>query len=1074
MILSFSYGHFVGRKADLSTLVKRFFFFFCFFASTLLGGRAAHAVCGTPGKDGVGPAGGVVNTYIASAQSASVGDHSLVLNISSRTGAPNLVQPGDLLLLWQMQGASIDSSNTDNYGSGTAQTYPSGYTSLNSAGYYEFVRVTSPISPTGFVGVAGDGPGGGVRFSYVFDLSGSPRRTFQVVRVPQYSSMTLTSPLTPIKFNGTTGGILVVDVAGTLTFSTPTAASVYQTGFRGGFAPVNQAVNSNSNEVYTVSTTPRNGAGKGEGIAGRPRYVWDEGTAVDNGVEGYPGGDGGRGAPANAGGGGNAHNAGGGGGANSGAGGRGGYPWEGQAKQTGTVYDTVANSGGGTRQVARACGSGGAALVNGAAPFVDRMFMGGGGGGGDANDALTGVRGGVGGGVILIRAGKFVGTTAFDARGDAGDRGAQGPNPDGAGGGGAGGTVILISKNPSSASISVNASGGSGGNTANDPADPSSGGGGGTTWHGPGGGGGGGTVLYSNNVSVTTNTAGGPAGKTADGAGANHGTTPGSAGLSKTLSASDGNNLFDYSDSCGTNLVVTKTTSTPTIAPGGTTASYTITVSNTGAGGAAGVFVSDALPTPFSADIGTTATATFVIDSSGPATLASSSSTTTPVWGSPGADPTTSYDIGPGASLKLSFTVKINSAPVGLYNNSAQAFFSDPQRTTNTTVVSPGGTYTSGALVPGSNYNGTLPANTADDVSIAGTLSGVVFEDNGAGSGGVANDGIRNGTEPPIGGVTLTLKDGATTLATTVSAGDGTYSFALPQSSKGHTLSVVETNATAYLSSGADAGNTGGTYTIATDTLAFPFTGTPATLTGANFGDIRAATLDTDGAKVGIRGGSVTYPHLFTANTTGTAFFSVAQVGTPAPGWSVALYLDTNGNGIIDAGEGEIFPTTPVNTVAGAKVSLIVVNYVPQNAPDGSTDNITLSASFTPAKGGTNAQLPAQSLTRTDLTTVGPQSGVSLVKSVDKTTAKSGDLLTYTIVYANTGNAPVSQLVVNDVTPAFTTFQSASYVTPLPASLTGCTVAAPSIGGTGAVSWTFAGTLGAGARGTVTFVVKVN
>jgi len=88
-------------------------------------------------------------------------------------------------------------------------------------------------------------------------------------------------------------------------------------------------------------------------------------------------------------------------------------------------------------------------------------------------------------------------------------------------------------------------------------------------------------------------------------------------------------------------------------------------------------------------------------------------------------------------------------------------------------------------------------------------------------------------------------------------------------------------------------------------------------------------------------------------------------------------------------------------------------------------------------------------------------------------TANPGDTLEYGLTFTNTTSTTLSQLVFNDATPANTTFVSATYGT-LPSGITSCTITKPAVGGTGAVSWTFAGSLAPGATLTATFRVTVN
>ena len=239
-----------------------------------------------------------------------------------------------------MQDAAIDSTNTSSYGNGTTG---SGSTNFNNSGNYELVTATGPVPLAGgTVNFVGTGPSGGLLYSYTNAAASGTQgqRKYQVVRLPQYSTATLSSTLTASAWNGLTGGILALDVAGTLNLGGATV-SVNGLGFRGGAGlELNGTTGANTDFLHTAPAAYTGAAvagvdgAKGEGIAGTPRWVESGITFLGTGVEGYPNGSMARGAPGNAGGGGtdantagNDQNAGGGGGGNGGAGGWGGNGW---------------------------------------------------------------------------------------------------------------------------------------------------------------------------------------------------------------------------------------------------------------------------------------------------------------------------------------------------------------------------------------------------------------------------------------------------------------------------------------------------------------------------------------------------------------------------------------------------------------------------------------------------------------------------------------------------------------------------------------------------------------------------
>lgn len=450
---------------------------------------AAAGFCATPGKDGVaGSLSGVINTYYPVTASVTAGATSITLGTSR--GAATGITAGDMLLVVQMQDADINYSDSSAYGSGG--TSGAGHTAINQAGVYEYVKATNTVGTGGgTVNLAT-----GLVYSYRYRTASTTNgaSSFQIIRVPQYSTATVAAGgVTAAPWNGATGAIVAVDVAGALTMNGN--IDVSGLGFRGGWGE-NANVGGLNTNYRTRANVTGNGM-KGEGIAGSPNRMNMPAsyaaapTQSTVGNLGYPNGTNtdaskARGAPGNAGGGGsdgaanNGDNSGGGGGGNYGGGGKGGNTWNSNYASGG--------EGGGSVPVA-----------------FNRIFLGGGGGSGATNNgggdnntypnnnakacSLTGGNcssGSPGGGIVIVRA-KSISGGSILAKGSHGFNVMQ----DGAGGGGAGGTVIL--ETYSGGTTSVDVSGGDGGNSwrSQDP------GGYPGERHGPGGGGSGGFIAYA-------------------------------------------------------------------------------------------------------------------------------------------------------------------------------------------------------------------------------------------------------------------------------------------------------------------------------------------------------------------------------------------------------------------------------------------------------------------------------------------------------------------------------------------------------------------------------------------------
>jgi hypothetical protein len=426
----------------------------------------AAALCATPGRDGGGTISGIVNTYWSGSASAAVGATSITVAAHAAGDAGTAIANGDLLLVIQMQGATLNTTNSSSYGDGSGSG--SGATST-TAGTYEYVVATGALATTGgTVNVKGTNANGLI---HAYTTGGGAN--FQVIRVPQYVAPTIGAALAPLAWNGTAGGVLAID-ADNLVFGNGATVSADGKGFRGGQgrALAGDATAANGDWVNVDS---KNAHGiKGEGTAGTPKLVYAAGTGSTV-TDTYPAlGDTGRGAPGNAGGGGadahavaNDENTGGGGGGNGGNGGNGGKSWN----------SNIADGGAG--------GS--------FAPSATQIVLGGGGGAGSRNNGGGfDSSGGTGGGMVMMRIAGLTGGMTVSASGTMG----VDPQNDGGGGGGAGGTVMITAiATITGATVTANGANGTDADVLNA----------GNAAHGPGGGGGGGVLVHSGGVAATLN-----------------------------------------------------------------------------------------------------------------------------------------------------------------------------------------------------------------------------------------------------------------------------------------------------------------------------------------------------------------------------------------------------------------------------------------------------------------------------------------------------------------------------------------------------------------------------------------
>jgi uncharacterized repeat protein (TIGR01451 family) len=985
-------------------------------------------VCATPGKDGAGGTlTGIVNAYYppTAGEAVAAGATSVIIGPANAGGAQTPIAIGDLLLIIQMQAATINSTNSSSYGDGKPGDPATGSTSLGGSGDFEFVTATNAIPVTGgTLQFIGSGPTGGLLNSYVSTAVtlAQPQQTFQVIRVPQYSSATFSSTLAPLGWTGTVGGVLAIDVSSQLTLNGTVSANTL--GFRGGAGRKLGGAGAvspyrDTDYVTSPATVNLNGS-KGEGIAGSPRYIAPltittasvpTDTTGGAPADTLPGGSYARGAPGNAGGGGtdggpptNNENSGGGAGGNGGSGGFGGYGWS-----TFTVLHSTNGGFGGAAFPASTSalvlgGSGGAGTSNDGTYYVSAAIN------GNGNGIFS--SGAAGGGIVIIHAGSITGTGTISANGQTSVSTLQ----DSTGGGGAGGSIEVFSNSGPLSGLTLSANGGNAGNAWPNTAPAAFSG----NRHGPGGGGGGGVVFTSAapaGVSVT----GGSNGFTTT-AQDSYGATPGQPGISVNthiITETPGTQAGAYCSS--TDLSVTNVASTPVVAPGGTI-TYTQVATNNGTFDAVNAVFSESLPantvlasvfTPPAGWACNTITVgnNGVLTCTNPSFTAGTSSTFN-------VSVLVSASVPQGTQIVSVDSITSGTSDLNLSNNSATAITtvsttgSADLLVTNTpsaSVVDTGSTITVTAVMK--NQGPAVVSNPQFSENVpAGTTFGSLAIPPGwtcflPASGAPAGSNIRCNNS---------------TLAV-----DASVSFPVVfnvTGASGTTVSVIADVGSTTVDSNPTNNEATTVFHIASPgevDLAVSASGTPGIVTVDN--DISyTQAVTNNGPSIET---NATFTDAIPAGTTLVSF-------TPPANWTC--------NAIAAGGTGTF--TCTLNggqTIAvGASVNFPLVVKVSSSTTPGTT--IINSPSVTSTVGdpvsGNNSAIPVKT------TVASPtQADVSITKSAAPEPVNVGTTLTYTLTVSNSGPAVATSVVVTDSLPS-----EVSYISVF-SSQAVCSYAAPTV-----------------------------
>ena len=336
-----------------------------------------------------------------------------------------------------------------------------------------------------------------------------------------------------------------------------------------------------------------------------------------------------------------------------------------------------------------------------------------------------------------------------------------------------------------------------------------------------------------------------------------------------------------------------------------------------------------------------------------------------------------------------------------------------------------GDTYARFRLTTDASVNATTPAGEASDgevedyaltIDVGGfKVSGRVFDDSNV-------DGINNTGESGISSLPIVLFDMAnTTCISTRTDADGYYEFfpVIPGNYQLYEASR-ETVPTPQNCGVANTKDPAG-YRSTTDNVLAAFNVVAADVTDKDFGDVKLPAFMPDHSGTVLPGNVVFYTHTFTPKSNGSVNLAVTSSNSTTTGWSMALYQDSNCNGLLDGVEGNTVASSNLATTANTKICLINKVYAPTNASGGETYTNVITAVFdfngnslagnTTLKVTDHTKAAAnddQGVSRLELRKTVENITQSIPETATQNQAKPGDVLKYRIYYSNSGTSFIS------------------------------------------------------------------
>lgn len=355
------------------------------------------------------------------------------------------------------------------------------------------------------------------------------------------------------------------------------------------------------------------------------------------------------------------------------------------------------------------------------------------------------------------------------------------------------------------------------------------------------------------------------------------------------------------------------------------------------------------------------------------------------------------------------------------------------------------------------------------------TIEGEILNDNGQGGGesgitaGIANNANRETYEKGIHGVNVQAFNGAALITENYTDIDGYFKLWIPSGQ--NNIKIMYKQPYGYISVNSHIGNSASvSYTYDEINLNMQNYGNVRDLV---FSDVKSAIWNGSISVYGQSGSSVFINNTLKTHSYTVNKYYIENKSVTNSEWNVVLYHDDECNGALENWNEVIEPnvgntTHDFNNIN--KSCIISKVFIPLGAQEGDEFTFDLCAEITYH----NTVVKENICFTNKVGVVESTANVNLLKSADKTTAKPGEEITYTIKLKNIGLEPASNLKVYDATPPYTSFISASCQNNTGSNITNCIYITNMVNLEGDIEWNLTGYLNPNEEYILTYKVKIN